>query len=143
MISTAQKQACLQSCSLFSGLDAGTLGVMAEALEVESFADGEDVCLHGEEAECIYLIMQGSVAVMLAGADEPIRRLGPGDIFGEYGMVTGLRTTSIFAEGESVLLSMGYGRFKDLLFQYPDAMYNLLAVAVDRLEKAEARTQGD
>lgn len=143
MISTAQKQACLQSCALFTKLDSGTLGVMAEAVDVERFADGEDVCLHGEEAECVYVIMQGAVAVVLPGADKPIRSMGPGEIFGEYGMFSGIRTTSIFAEGESVLLSMNYTRFKDFLFHYPDAMYSLLAVAVDRLAQAEARARGN
>lgn len=141
MISTAQKQGCLQSCPLFAKLDPGTLGVLAEAVEVERFADGEDVCLHGEEADCVYVIMQGAVSVVLPGADRPVRSMGPGEIFGEYGMFAGLRTTSIFAEGECVLLSMDYPRFKDFLFHYPDAMYRLLAVAVDRLAQVEARVR--
>jgi CRP-like cAMP-binding protein len=86
--------------------------------------------------------MQGSVAVILPGAKAPVRSMGPGEIFGEYGMFKGVRTTSIVAEKESALLSMDYTRFKDFLFQYPDALYNLLEVAVDRLEQAEKRARG-
>ncbi|MBW2278957.1 MAG: Crp/Fnr family transcriptional regulator [Deltaproteobacteria bacterium] len=141
MITTAQKQLCLQSCRLFSGLDSGTLGVLAAAVEVEQFAEGEEVCLHGEEADCIFVIMQGAVGVLLPGADTPIRSMGPGEIFGEYGMFKGVRTTSIISEQRSVLLSMDYTRFKDFLFHYPDALYNLLEVAVDRLEQAEQRAR--
>ena len=53
-----------------------------------------------------------------------------------------MRTATIISEGESVLLSMEYARFRDFLFQYPEAMYRLLAVAVSRLNEAEARARG-
>jgi CRP-like cAMP-binding protein len=142
MITTAQKQHCLQSCRLFSGLDPGTLGVLAEAVEVEQFAEGEEVCLHGEEADCVFVILSGSVAVILPGATTPVRSMSSGEIFGEYGMFKGVRTTSIVAEQASALLSMDYTRFKDFLFHYPEALYNLLEVAVDRLEQAENRARG-
>lgn len=139
MISTADKQACLQSCSLFSGLDAGTLAVLAEAVDTEVYAEQEDVCLHGEQADGVYVVLRGTLGIYLPGGQAPVRTLGPGSIVGEYGMFSGTRTASLRAETETTLLSMDYERFRSFLFQYPEAMYGLLAVAVERLSEAEAR----
>lgn len=142
MLSTAQKQSCLQSCDLFSRLAPATLAVLAEAVDVERYADGEEVCEHGEEADGVYIIMDGTLAVFIPGVEQPVRKMGAGQIFGEYGMFAHVRTATIVSEGESTLLSMEYARFKDFLFQYPEAMYRLLAVAVSRLNEAEARLRG-
>lgn len=142
MITSADRQACLQCCSLFSGLDVGTLAVLAEAFDTESFAEGEDVCLHGEEADCVYVVLRGKLGIYLPGSDRPVRQVGSGAILGEYGMFSGTRTASLRAENETTLLSMGYARFRSFLFQYPAAMYGLLEVAVSRLSEAESRLRG-
>lgn len=139
MITTGQKQQCLKSCALFAPLAAEALGVLAEAMEAEVFADGEEVCVFGEQADRVYVILDGKLAVFLPGSREPIRHMQAGDVLGEYGMITGKRTTTIAAVGATTLLSMEYPRFKAFLSQYPDAMYALLGVAVDRLSKAEAK----
>jgi CRP-like cAMP-binding protein len=138
MITTNQKQLCLKSCAIFAPLEAETLGVLAEALEAEIFGDGEEVCVFGEQADCVYVIMSGELAVFLPGASQPVRQMKVGDVLGEYGMFSGKRTTTVVSVGESTLLSMEYPRFKAFLSQYPDAMYALLGIAVDRLRKAEA-----
>ena len=139
MITTNQKQQCLKGCALFAPLAAEALGVLAEAMAAEVFADGEEVCAFGEQADCVYVVMEGKLAVYLPGAAQPIRQMQAGEVLGEYGMFTGKRTTTIVAAGATTLLSMEYPRFKAFLLQYPDAMYQLLGVAVDRLRKAEAR----
>jgi len=139
MLTTDAKLTCLKSCALFSKLPPSTLGVLAESMEAERFDDGETVCLNGEEADRVYVVQQGRLAVFLPGAAEPVRHLEPGDILGEYGMFRGLRTTSIYARGATTLLSFDYTRFRSFLLQYPAAMYDLLALTVGRLVEAEAR----
>jgi CRP-like cAMP-binding protein len=139
MITTHQKQLCLKSCALFGPLETDSLGVLAEAMEVERFRDGEEVCVYGEQADCVYVILEGTLAVFIPGSEKAIRQMEAGDVFGEYGMFTGRRTTTIVAVGGATLLSMEYPRFKAFLSQYPDAMYLLLGIAVDRLGAAEAK----
>ncbi len=139
MITTVQKQQCLKACAIFASLEAEALGVLAAAMEAEVFGDGEEVCAFGEPADCVYVVMDGELAVFLPGAAQPVRHLGVGAVLGEYGMFTGKRTTTIVAAGRATLLSMEYPRFKAFLSQYPDAMYTLLATAVDRLSAAEAK----
>lgn len=139
MISTRDKQSCLQSCPLFAGLDASVLAVLAESVDTEVYADGEDVCLHGEEADRAYVVMDGSLAIFLPGIKAPVRRLGPGEIVGEYGLFAGTRTATLRADGPTTLLSVDYTRFRAFLFQYPNAMFKVLAVTVRRLTESEAR----
>ena len=141
MLTTDVKLGCLKSCALFSKLPQSTLGVLAEAMEEERFDDGEVVCLHGEEADRVYVVHEGRLAVVLPGATAPVRHLDRGEILGEYGMFRGTRTTSIYARGATALLSLDYARFRSFLFQYPAAMHDLLAVTVDRLVEAEARAR--
>jgi CRP-like cAMP-binding protein len=139
MITTIRRQQCLKGCAMFAPLEAEALGVLAEAMEAELFGDGEEVCAYGEQAECVYVVLEGRLAVFLPGTDRPIRHLEAGDVLGEYGMFTGKRTTTIVAVGGATLLSMEYPRFKAFLSQYPAAMYALLATAVDRLSATEAK----
>jgi CRP/FNR family transcriptional regulator, cyclic AMP receptor protein len=139
MLSRAQKMAYLQACPLFSGLDTGTLGVLAETLETERYGAGDEVCVEGEVADRVFVIAEGSLDVYLSGVKTAVRQMAKGDVFGEYGMFKGVRTTSVKASAPCTLLSMDYRRFEDFLSRYPDAMYRLLSVAVSRLEEAEAR----
>jgi CRP-like cAMP-binding protein len=142
MIDTAAKKSCLQTCGLFADLDPSTLGVLAEAMEAESYGADDEVCEYGEQADCVWVIMEGELGVYLPGVEEPVRRMHPGQILGEYGMFGGVRTTTVMAEREAVLLTMDYERFRSFLYQYPQALYRLLEVAVARLEQAEARLRG-
>jgi CRP/FNR family cyclic AMP-dependent transcriptional regulator len=139
MLTTADKQASLRACPLFAGLPNDALGVLAEALTVEAFGAAEDVCVHGEVADCIYVIHQGSLAVFLPGAATAVRTLAAGDLLGEYGMFTGRRTTTVRALEASTLLSLDHARFRAFLFQVPLAMHRLLELTVRRLQEAEQR----
>ena len=136
-LSVAQKRTCLASCPLFADLNPDTLGILAETVVAEEFGQGEDVCLKGEPADCVYIIERGALDVFLPGRDQPVRRLVRHDVLGEYGMFTGLRTSSVRAAEPSVLLSIDYERFRALMHQFPTIMAGLLEAAVERLTKAE------
>ncbi len=139
-LSVTQRRTCLASCPLFAELSPDTLGVLAEAVVVEEFGQGEDVCLQGEPADCVYVVERGVLDVILPGREQPVRQLGRHDVFGEYGMFTGLRTSRIRAAAPTILLSMDYERFRALMHQFPSIMSGLLEAAVERLTKAEARS---
>jgi len=139
MTDTGAKIACLQTCELFADLDPSTVGVLAEAMEAESYRQGDEVCEFGEPADCVWVIMEGELGVYLPDVPAPVRRMTPGQILGEYGMFGGTRTTTVRAEAGAVLLTVDYERFRSFLSQYPQALYKLLEVAVERLEQAEAK----
>lgn len=138
MLNRDQKLESLRRCPLFAGLDPAALAVLAEAVEEETFTADEEVCKAGETADSVYVIHSGSLAVFRPGAEKPVRMMSPGEVFGEYGMVTGFRTTTIRAVETTTMLSMDYSRFRTFLNRWPEALFELLSVAVNRLTEAEA-----
>ncbi|MDH4321811.1 MAG: cyclic nucleotide-binding domain-containing protein [Desulfobulbaceae bacterium] len=143
MISIVERQDCLKSCRLFSGMAASAVRLLAESMEAEYFAAMEAVCSHGEEADRLYVVQAGRLAVFLPGEEAPVQYLTAGDIFGEYGMFIGARLATVRAEEESILLSLGYERGRAFFLAQPAALMELLAVAVRRLRVAEERLQSE
>jgi CRP-like cAMP-binding protein len=139
MLDTASRRSSLQSCALFSGLDADALNVLAEAVIVETFAAGETICAAGEPADRVFVIHRGRVAVILPGGTEPVRHMGRHDLVGEYGQFGGARSSTLVAEDEATLLSIDYPRFQAVCFRFPSVMHGLLEATVRRLRAAEAR----
>jgi tRNA A-37 threonylcarbamoyl transferase component Bud32 len=71
----------------------------------QTFGDGELVVAHGEQAEAAYIITKGQCEVfrMHEGKRVVLRRLGPGEVFGETAILTEqqTRTASVAAVGEA------------------------------------------
>jgi CRP-like cAMP-binding protein len=139
VLDTAARRTSLRSCPLFAGLDSEALNVLAEAVVVETFAPGETVCAHGEPADRAFVIHRGSVAVLLPGGSTPIRHMGRHELVGEYGLFGGVRSSTLVAADEVVLLSVDYPRFQALCFRFPSILFGLLEATVRRLRAAEAR----
>lgn len=76
------------SSRIFSAIPRSELEVLGEMMRTESFGAGS-VVAEGEPADCVFVIAAGTLSVYLHGATTPMRTLGPGDVLGEYGMVTG------------------------------------------------------
>jgi len=139
MLSIEQKREALRRCPLFSQLEVTEIGVLSESMEEELFHVGEEVCLAGETADRVYIIYEGALAVYLPNLPEPVRVLRPSQVFGEYGMVTQTRTTTIKAVETTTMLSMSYERFQNFLLSYPAALFELFRTSVNRLIGAEKR----
>jgi CRP/FNR family transcriptional regulator, cyclic AMP receptor protein len=128
----------LEASQLFREVPPNELGVLASMMHRETFAAGETVCERGEPATGVYVIVRGQLGVFLAGSADPVRHLGPSDIFGEYGMFgPGLRTSTVRALEPTIMLSLDYEHFRRFLLQFPQATLGLLAVTVKRLVDRE------
>jgi len=139
MLNKDEKRESMRRCRLFAKLEPSTLAVLAEVMEEERFAEDEEVCEAGETAERVYLIHGGELSVFLPNAQEPVRQMGAGEVFGEYGLVTGTRTTTIRAAKDTVMLSMDYERFREFLLRYPTALLEIFKLTVRRLTEAEVK----
>lgn len=139
MLSKEEKRESLRRCRLFTNLEPTALAVLAEVVEEELFGRDEEVCEAGEAAERVYVIHSGTLAVFLPGTQAPVRKMHAGDVFGEYGLVTGTRTTTIRATEDTVMLSLDYERFRSFLLRYPSALFELFGVTVRRLTEAEEK----
>lgn len=92
-------------------------GISADAIErlfpefsTERLEAGATVIQEGDAADRFYVITEGCAVVTrhAAGGSEELARLGPGEYFGEMGMITGQprnATVTIWDEGPAVLLS--------------------------------------
>jgi CRP-like cAMP-binding protein len=140
VLSVAERIQALGKCPAFARVPAGDLSVLAEMVETEHLAQSEVLFERGEPCTSVYVIAAGVMDVRLPGRSEPVRRMGPGDLLGEYGMFSRQgRTATVTAETEAVLLSLDYPRFRAFLVQFPESALVLLEIAVNRLAAAEAK----
>ncbi len=139
VLSVAERMQALGKCPAFARVPAGDLSVLAEMVETERLAEGEVLFERGEPSTSVYVLASGALGVWLPGRSEPVRRLGVGDLLGEYGMFSRRgRTATVKAETPAVLLSLDYPRFRAFLVQFPESALVLLEIAVHRLTAAEA-----
>jgi CRP-like cAMP-binding protein len=86
----------------------------------------------------MYILARGTGVLNIPGTPVAVR-LGPGDLFGEYGLFgSGKRSATIRAEGPTLALLFDYQRFQRFLFAFPKSMAALLKLAVHRLVEREA-----
>ncbi|GJM40972.1 MAG: hypothetical protein DHS20C20_12540 [Ardenticatenaceae bacterium] len=83
----------------------------------EQFAAGVDIIRQGDAPEKFYIITRGRVAVVLQppdGLDAVLNYLGPGDFFGEVGLLRqSRRMATVRAETAVDVMTMDYPTFKN------------------------------
>ena len=93
---------------------------------------GQVVIREGDPADRFYLIADGRLAVSQATADGAVthlRDLGPGDPFGEIGLLTGsARTATVTALTDGLLLALERERFLELVGSGPELRSGLLTL---------------
>jgi serine/threonine-protein kinase len=105
----AQLAHALRTVPLFHDLPAADLLVLWRELREERMPAGTLVCARGERGDRCYVVQQGTCEVRLpAGPDGTsgvsLRRIGPGDCFGEMALVTGAPRTADVVAAEDVVL---------------------------------------
>ncbi len=101
----------------------------------------------GDQADAIYLIIKGSVTVILEdheGHEMIISYLNKGDFFGELGLFSegDDRSALIKVKSECEVGEMSYTAFRELAHQHPELMYLLSAQMAKRLRDT-TRKVGD
>ena len=100
----------LQKITMFMPLTPALVEGLARKLTPVSFSSGDVVLLEGEKSDQFFVIESGMVQVTQAGA--VLRREGPGEFFGEIGLLRDIpRTATITAIEDTVLLALGRDEF--------------------------------
>jgi len=109
----------LEKIPLFAGLsqpDRERIAAGADDIRVDA---GTTICRDGEFAYHFYALVEGGADVM-DGADT-LARLGPGDFFGEIGLlVTGRRTASVVAREATHFVAIFDQPFRRLEAEVPE-----------------------
>lgn len=112
--------------------------LLAEMMREERITAGTTIFEQGERAKGLLLVAEGRLSVHLARNVSLERHLGAGQLLGELGMFgQGVRTATVTAATDVVLLSLDYPRFRELLIQFPEALWTLCDVAVERIVELE------
>ena len=128
---TKRKFNVLRGSTFFRKVPESDLMALAESMHVEKFREGEAVCLAGEPADRVFVVLSGTLEVRRPeGVGRP-KSVVEGDLFGEYGLFADeTRTADVVCSRDSTLLSLEYARFREFLELFPSTTYALLEHAV-------------
>lgn len=122
-------------------LDQASLRAATDRAQVRRIAAGEEIVAQGDLADAFFVITAGEAAVTQRrdGMDVEIRRLLPGDFFGEIGLLTASpRTASVRAVAPTELLVLDRRTFQRVVERSEEATEDLRRVAEERARPAEA-----
>jgi CRP-like cAMP-binding protein len=112
------------------------LGTLFERRELEP---GDAAVRAGDEADALFLVESGTFEVGAGG--ERLARLGPGDAFGEIGLVTqSPRSADVVALERSAVLRLDRERYVEFLTSLPDVRVRAAASTAERLGGGDTPT---
>ena len=117
----------LLTSPLFVGLDTDALGRTIDRFESCVVGDGDYLLTQGKEVGGLHILLSGVVDVMASSDVDGLtttmrlKRLGPGDVFGEMGLLRRQpATASCVAVGPARLAVLGDKTFDELQSEHPD-----------------------
>lgn len=116
---------------IFAGLPTPRLEAAARGLDPVPVTAGDVVVRQGDAADRFYVIAEGTVRVTQqreeGGPDVELRTLGPGDVFGEIGILRGSpRTATVTVTHDGMLLALDAAEFLELVGSGPGLSSRLL-----------------
>ncbi|HLA16580.1 MAG TPA: MFS transporter [Candidatus Limnocylindrales bacterium] len=120
----------LAGLAVFAGVPAARLDDVLGRLASVEVRAGDVVIREGDAADRFYIIDSGAFEVTQLGPDgnpRPLRTMGPDEVFGEIGLLTGRpRTATVTALVDGRLLALAASDFADLVSAGPGLMNRLL-----------------
>ena len=125
----------LRDIPIFKHLSKSELQRLAGWLQVQSVPEGYQLVQEGAFAHEFFLIEDGEAAVVQDG--ERIAALGPGDFFGEIGLLEAeRRTASVVATTPMDVIVMFQPEFEQMKRELPTVADQVQAAIRARLEQA-------
>lgn len=136
----------LRQSSFLDALSENQLLELGRHLSTRRFAINELLVRVGDQADGLYIIRKGAVAVLASDAGEASQAildvLGPGQMFGEISLLDGQpRSATVKATDETECLFLPTAAFSELLKRHPEAGVALLPVLCQRLRQANQWVQ--
>jgi CRP-like cAMP-binding protein len=126
----------LKRVPLFSDLDDRELESIARSMKQRTFSQGQDIAVEGESGVGFFVIEDGEAKVTVGGNE--VRRLGPGDYFGEIALISqGARTATVTADTDLRTYGMTFWDFRPLVEDTPGIAWKLLQGAVKQYDQSQ------
>ncbi|MFK8042335.1 cAMP-activated global transcriptional regulator CRP [Congregibacter sp.] len=111
--------------------------------ETREYAKGKTILREGEQSDKLYLILDGSVSVMVEDEQDEdhkmvVSYLNLGDFFGEMGLFGEDDETSsaeVITREASKIAEISYERFIKIKTQFPDILFGIASQMSNRLRK--------
>lgn len=131
----------LRLTPLFGGLPDDQLDRLADMGEIQDLDPGEALIREGDEADALYVVLDGELDVTKRSGrtDIPVARVGPGSLQGEIAALEGgRRLASVTAATPAEVLRIPVGAIRQLLDAGPDVALAVIRTAVSRLRSMES-----
>ncbi|MEN8174611.1 MAG: cyclic nucleotide-binding domain-containing protein [Pseudomonadota bacterium] len=131
MIDLLQRIMLLKAMPLFAESYTEDLEAIAEVLKEDSCLVNDCVFKRGDPSDRFFIIAEGRIGISFDDADRErtyIARLGPGECFGEMGLLDGEpRSASAWVLEDARLLYMEKAKLHNVLVRQPEIGLGMLA----------------
>ena len=142
-ISTTVSTAVLRAVPLFSSFPEDQLRTLATMVNRKSLPRGAMVMAAGDPTDSLYIVLSGRLKVMMSDADGKeviLSILGPGEFFGEMGLIDeSPRSASVIGIEPCELLSISKRDFNKCLADSFDMTMAVMRGLVQRLREADRK----
>ncbi len=141
-VATEDFEALLSVVPILQLLSAEDLRALAQRARPIFAMPGERLILQGDEGGSLYIVVDGTVEVMLRrdGRDQLVDTMGRGAVFGEMALLTGeRRTATVRALDTAVVFEIAEEDYRPLIQAHPEWIDVLARDMADRLRRREAR----
>jgi CRP-like cAMP-binding protein len=132
----------LRHIPLFTGLPPARLKLIAYTAEIVRFTAGEVLMQQGDQADAVYIIIEGEAEVLIEDDDGHqihVTNLGANSLLGEIAVIArSRRTTTVRARGPVTSFKIAAKVFLDLLRTSPEIGMQVMMVLAQRLERTTA-----
>lgn len=139
---TIEKILFLKRISIFRSLNSQELRMIADVVSEEEFAAGEVLFQEGRPGDCMYLVVEGRVAIF-TGIPPQTKTLAvfeSGDFFGEMGLYDDKpRAASAMARDTARLLVLRKNDFCELISEYPEVALGIMKELNQRLRDTNTK----
>ena len=131
----------LRNVPLFSGLDRRDLRDVASTMKERRFNAGDVLAQEGHSGVGFFVIEEGEARVDVGGRE--VRRIGPGDYFGEIALIAeSPRTATITAETSLLALGLTSWEFRPIVETNASIAWKLLEALAKKFGEAERAAVG-
>ena len=128
-----EEERLLASVDLFASLSQEIRHQIAVASPTAVFGSGETIVRQGEEGQSMFVVMSGTVSVVLEPSHDEVARIQAGGYFGEMSLLTGEpRSATVLAAGDTAVVEINANLFRRIAAVHPEAIEEIGIAAVAR-----------
>ena len=128
-----EEERLLAGVDLFATLPPEILNQIALSAPMAVYGSGETIVRQGEEGQSMFVVLSGTVNVVIEPSREEVARIDRGGYFGEMSLLTGEpRSATVIAIGDVVVVEIGADLFRRLATAHPEAIEKIGMAAMVR-----------